>query len=88
MTRVIFLLEEPSMKTFLDTLLPRVFPDLLFQCVPHVGFPERGLQDRSGSRRAYLRVGIARGPEQSGAAYRGSFLPQFSTSREELLRRE
>ena len=33
MTRMIFLLEEPSMKTLLDILLPRLFPDLLFQCV-------------------------------------------------------
>ena len=39
MTRVIFLLEEPSMKTFLDTLLPRLFPDPLFQCVPPVSGP-------------------------------------------------
>ena len=37
MTRMIFLLEEPSMKTLLDILLPRLFPDLLFQCVPHDG---------------------------------------------------
>ena len=25
------------MKTLLDILLPRLFPDLLFQCVPHDG---------------------------------------------------
>ncbi|MBC7663719.1 MAG: DUF4276 family protein [Caulobacter sp.] len=39
--RLIFLLEEPSMKALLDELLPRVFlgwkPDEHFQCVPHEG---------------------------------------------------
>jgi hypothetical protein len=37
MTRVIFLLEEYSMKVLLDGLLPRLFPDLPFLCVPHEG---------------------------------------------------
>lgn len=37
MNRVVFLLEEYSMKVLLDGLLPRLFPDLLFQCVPHDG---------------------------------------------------
>jgi hypothetical protein len=36
-SRVVFLLEEPSMKTLLDGLLPRLFPSLVFQCVPHEG---------------------------------------------------
>ena len=39
--RVIFLLEEPSMKILLEGLLPRIFPGLVvnehFQCVPHEG---------------------------------------------------
>jgi hypothetical protein len=39
--RIIFLLEEPSMKTFLDDFLPRAFPefnkDEHFICVPHEG---------------------------------------------------
>lgn len=39
--RVIFLLEEPSMKALLETLLPRVFPAWVpgqqFLCVPHEG---------------------------------------------------
>lgn len=35
--RIVFLLEEPSMKEFLERLLPRFFPGLLFQCVPHEG---------------------------------------------------
>ena len=39
--RLIFLLEEPSMKTLLDRLLPRLFPDWVegrhFQCIPHEG---------------------------------------------------
>lgn len=37
MSRVIFLLEEYSMKVLLDGLLPRLFPDLPFLCVPHEG---------------------------------------------------
>lgn len=39
--RIIFLLEEPSMKSLLETLLPRVFPGWVagqqFLCVPHEG---------------------------------------------------
>lgn len=39
--RIIFLLEEPSMKVLLDHLLPRLFPGWVeaqhFQCVPHEG---------------------------------------------------
>lgn len=39
--RVIFLLEEPSMKALLDGLLPRLFPGWMverdFKCVPHQG---------------------------------------------------
>ncbi len=35
--KVVFLLEERSMKELLDGLLPRFFPDLKFQCVPHEG---------------------------------------------------
>ncbi len=37
MKRIIFLLEEYSMKVFLDGLLPRFFPELSFLCVPHQG---------------------------------------------------
>ena len=37
MSRVVFLLEEYSMKALLDGLLPRLFPSLRFQCVPHDG---------------------------------------------------
>lgn len=37
MKRVIFLLEEYSMKVLLDGLLPRLFPPLHFLCVPHEG---------------------------------------------------
>ena len=37
MSRVIFLLEEYSMKALLDGLLPRLFPDLSFLCVSHDG---------------------------------------------------
>lgn len=37
MGRVVFLLEEYSMKALLDRLLPRLFPDLVFLCVPHEG---------------------------------------------------
>jgi hypothetical protein len=35
--RIIFLLEEPSMRALLEELLPRLFPGLLFQCIPHEG---------------------------------------------------
>lgn len=39
--RIIFLLEEPSMRVLLDDWLPRVFPGWVdgehFQCVPHEG---------------------------------------------------
>lgn len=39
--RVIFLLEEPSMKTLLDGFLPRIFsgwlPEIHFKCIPHQG---------------------------------------------------
>ncbi len=37
MSRVVFLLEEYSMKALLDGLLPRLFPQLVFLCVPHEG---------------------------------------------------
>ena len=37
MGKIVFLLEEPSMKYLLENLLPRLFPDLVFQCIPHEG---------------------------------------------------
>ena len=37
MTKLVFLVEEPSMADLLNELLPRLFPCLLFQCVPHEG---------------------------------------------------
>lgn len=37
MTKIVFLVEEPSMADLLDGLLPRLFPALRFQCVPHDG---------------------------------------------------
>lgn len=37
MSRIVFLLEERSMKVLLDGLLPRLFPGLPFLCVPHEG---------------------------------------------------
>jgi hypothetical protein len=37
MSRLVFLLEEYSMKVFLQGLLPRFFPDLSFLCVSHEG---------------------------------------------------
>lgn len=37
MNRIVFLLEERSMKVLLDGLLPRLYPDLAFHCVPHEG---------------------------------------------------
>lgn len=37
MSRIVFLLEERSMKVLLEGLLPRLFPELQFLCVPHEG---------------------------------------------------
>ena len=37
MNKVVFLLEELSMKELLDGLLPRIFPGLVFQCIAHEG---------------------------------------------------
>lgn len=37
MSRLVFLLEERSMKTLLENLLPRLIPGLRFICVPHEG---------------------------------------------------
>lgn len=37
MSRIVFLLEEYSMKVLLDGLLPRLYPGLPFLCVPHEG---------------------------------------------------
>ena len=48
MGRVIFLLEESSMKVLLDGLLPRLFPSLDFLCIAHEGKTnlERNLRRR------------------------------------------
>ena len=37
MNKVVFLLEEPSMKVLLEGLLPRLFPSMIFQCIAHEG---------------------------------------------------
>lgn len=37
MSRIVFLLEERSMKVLLDGLLPRLIPGISFICVPHEG---------------------------------------------------
>ncbi|MCF7668202.1 MAG: DUF4276 family protein [Verrucomicrobia bacterium] len=37
MSRIIFLLEERSMKVLLDGLLPRLVPGMSFLCIPHEG---------------------------------------------------
>ena len=37
MTKLVFLVEEASMANLLGELLPRLFPNLSFQCVPHKG---------------------------------------------------
>ncbi len=37
MNQIVFLLEERSMKVLLDGLLPRLFPDMDFLCIPHEG---------------------------------------------------
>ena len=40
MTRLVFLLEERSMQTLLEGLLPRLFPQLSFLCIPREGKSE------------------------------------------------
>jgi hypothetical protein len=37
MAKIVFLLEEQSMKVLLNGLLPRLFPNIQFLCVPHEG---------------------------------------------------
>ena len=37
MNRIVFLLEEYSMKVLLEGLLPKLFPDMPFLCIPHEG---------------------------------------------------
>jgi len=37
MSRVVFLLEERSMKILLEELLPRLVPGMPFICIPHEG---------------------------------------------------
>jgi hypothetical protein len=37
MSRLVFMLEEQSMKVLLEGLLPRFFPELCFLCLPHEG---------------------------------------------------
>lgn len=37
MSRIVFLLEERSMKVLLEGLLPRLFPKMNFLCIPHEG---------------------------------------------------
>ncbi len=38
MIELVFLLEEPSMKEFLDVFLPRILPkDIVFKTIPHGG---------------------------------------------------
>ena len=37
MSKIVFLVEESSMKALLEGLLPRLFPDMSFQCISHNG---------------------------------------------------
>lgn len=37
MSRLVFLLEERSMQVLLEGMLPRLFPELPFLCIPHEG---------------------------------------------------
>jgi hypothetical protein len=47
---LVILTEEPSMKTFLDILIPRFYPDLVFKTIPH-----RGKQDLEKHLPKFLR---------------------------------
>jgi hypothetical protein len=40
MSRLVFLLEEPSMRALLEGVLPRLFPDLVFLLIPHEGWSD------------------------------------------------
>ena len=57
MTKLVFLVEEPSMADLLDQLLPRLFPTLAFQTVPHKG---KGHLERSipSKLRAWQEPGV------------------------------
>lgn len=57
MSRIFFLLEDLSMKVFLEALLPRAFPGLRFLCVPHNG---KGDLEKSVPRklRAWREPGV------------------------------
>ena len=37
MVKLVFLVEERSMADLLEHLLPRLFPEIQFQCIPHEG---------------------------------------------------
>ena len=37
MNKIVFLLEEPSMKALLEGMLPGMFPEMVFQYLPHEG---------------------------------------------------
>lgn len=57
MSRIIFLLEEYSMKVLLRDLLPRVFPQLSFLCVSHDG--KRDLEQSAPRKlRAWREPGV------------------------------
>ncbi len=57
MKRVVFLLEEASMKDLLERLLPRLFPGLCFLCVPHEG--KRDLEESIPRKlRAWQEPGV------------------------------
>lgn len=57
MSRIVFLLEEPSAKVLLEALLPRLFPGLPFLCVPHEG--KRDLEESIPRKlRAWKEPGV------------------------------
>ncbi|MBD3167359.1 cytoplasmic protein, partial [bacterium] len=37
MTKIVFLVEEPSMAAFLEQWLPGIAPNIVWQCLPHEG---------------------------------------------------
>jgi len=57
MSRIVFLLEEHSMKVFLEGLLPRIFPELEFICITHEG--KKDLEKSiPGKLRAWKEPGV------------------------------
>ncbi len=92
MSRLVFLLEEPSMKAFLDEFLPRLLPGLDFLCVKHEGKQdlERSIPRKlRGWREPGVRFAVVRdndGADCQGVKARLLTLCQQGGRRDTLVR--